>query len=164
MEIIEQASKFKLSSTQIGKVAENLVAAQLMMVTGGRLSPFESIADDDGTDLVVADKHTSRLSRIQVKCRQAQRKNPPGTIQFDVRAKTFRKMPDNYMLYVVLDPDDGFIWRAWIIPAMELEEVAMKKKGKLIITPNPSLSSSDRYGKWRRADMGEVARTLIDAG
>ena len=94
MDTIEQIPEFKLSSTQIGKVAENLVAAQLMMVTGGRLSPFESIADDDGTDLVVADKYTSQLSRIQVKCRQAHRKNPPGTLQFDVQEKTFRKIPD----------------------------------------------------------------------
>ncbi len=155
---------FKLTSTQIGKIAENLVAAQLMMVTGGRLSPFGSFADDDGTDLVVADKLTGRLSRIQVKCRQAHRHKPPGTLQFDVRTQTFRNMPDNYMLYVVLDPEDGFIWRAWIVRATELESIAMNKKGKLVIAPNPSLSSSDRYSKWRCTDLGQVADLLLNAG
>ena len=153
---------FRLTSTQIGKIAENLVAAQLMMVTGGRLCPFGSLADDDGTDLIIADKLTNCMSRIQVKCRQVDRKNPRGTIQFDVREKTFRKMPDNYMLYVVLDPNDGFIWRAWIIPATELEEIANIKKEKLVITPNPSMASSDRYTKWRCADLREVVNILTN--
>ncbi len=71
-------------------------------------------------------------------------------------------LTDNFMLYVELDPEDGFIWRVWTIPAMELEDVTMKKKGKLIVTPNPSLTSSNRYGKWRRADIGEVERTMIN--
>ena len=155
---------FILSSTQIGKIAENLVAAQLMMVSGGRLSPFGSLADDDGTDLVVADKHSGRLVRLQVKCRQADRKNPPGTIQFDVRRQTFRSVADNYILYVVLDPNDGFLWRAWLIPATELESVASDKKDKLVITPNPSMTSVDRFTGWRCEGLADVARVLVAGG
>lgn len=155
---------YKLTSTQIGKIAENLVAAQLMMVSGGRLTPFGSLADDDGTDLVIADKHSGRLVRIQVKCRQADRKNPPGTLQFDVRKQTFRAVADNYILYVVLDPNDGFLWRAWFIPATELENVANTRTDKLVITPNPSMTSADRCSRWRCEGLADVAGVLVAGG
>lgn len=163
MDATIQIPEFSLSSTQIGKIAESLVAAQLMMASNGRLSPFAPLADDDGTDLVVVDKLTGLQSRIQVKCRQASRNAPPGTVQFDVRKKTFSATRDNYLLYVLLDPDPGLLWRAWLIPAVDLQNVAMDKNNKFVITPNPSPSSTDKYSSYRCADLGEVA-TLLASG
>ena len=40
-----------LTSTQKGAIGEAIVGAQLMLASNGRLSPFRSIADDDGTEL-----------------------------------------------------------------------------------------------------------------
>ncbi len=59
----------KLSSTQIGTIAENHVANMLMITTGGRLSAFRPVADDDGIDLLIYDKRTGRALPAQVKCR-----------------------------------------------------------------------------------------------
>ena len=36
-----------LTSTQIGTLAENLIANELMIESSGRLSPFQPIADDE---------------------------------------------------------------------------------------------------------------------
>ena len=85
------------------------------------------------------------------------RNAPPGTIQFDVRRKTFSATPDNFLLYVLLDPHPGILWRAWFVPAVKLQNVAMDKNGKYVIAPNPSLSSADKYSDYRCADLGEVA-------
>jgi hypothetical protein len=163
MENSDQTPASILSSTQVGKIAENIVAAQLMIASNGRLSPFTPLADDDGTDLVVLDKLTGKHSRIQIKCRRATRKDPPGYIQFDVRRQTFSVSADNYVLAVLMDPDDGSIWRAWFIPAMDIPGASISRESKFSITPNPSLTSSDRYTDWRCEGLGDVARILTEA-
>jgi len=43
----------KLTQTQIGSIGEVTVAAQLMLLSNGRLSPFLPFADDDGIDLFI---------------------------------------------------------------------------------------------------------------
>ena len=57
----------KLSSTQKGKVTEQLVAATLILASNGRLSPFVPLSDDHGIDLMVLDKDTHKTLTIQVK-------------------------------------------------------------------------------------------------
>ena len=59
----------KLSSTQIGTIAENHVANMLMITSGGRLSAFQPVADDDGIDLLIYDKKSGRALPAQVKSR-----------------------------------------------------------------------------------------------
>jgi hypothetical protein len=54
-----------LSSTQIGVLAENLVANE----PEGRLSPFQPIADDDGIDVLIYDKITGNALPVQIKAR-----------------------------------------------------------------------------------------------
>jgi hypothetical protein len=58
-----------LSSTQIGVLAENLVANELMIESEGRLSPFQPIADDDGIDVLIYDKITGNALPVQIKAR-----------------------------------------------------------------------------------------------
>lgn len=57
------------TSTQIGSIAENLVANALMVASHGRLSPFWPVADDDGIDLLIYDKESGRALPAQVKSR-----------------------------------------------------------------------------------------------
>jgi hypothetical protein len=59
----------KLSGTQIGAIAENHVANMLIITTGGRLSEFQRVADDDGIDLLIYEKRSGRALPPQVKCR-----------------------------------------------------------------------------------------------
>lgn len=150
----------RLTSTQIGRIGESLVASQLMLASAGRLSPFAPVADDDGTDLVLVDKATGALCRLQVKSRIAPATAPPPYVQFDVRLKTFTPRAYSYILAVLLDREAVTIWRAWLIPTGEIEGVAKRRTGNLVITPNPSPASADRYTPWRCRGMREVAERI----
>jgi hypothetical protein len=151
---------FSLTTTQRGAIAEAIVAAQLMLVSDGRLSPFRPLADDDGTDLLVMNKVTSGICALQVKARFASRSDPPPYVQFDTRSATFRAVAASHLLAALVDPSDGAFWRAWLIPMVDLETIAAPRPGKLVITPNPSLQSNDRYAPWRCASAYEVAEKL----
>ena len=58
-----------MTQTQIGTIGEVTVAAQLMLASDGRFSPFLPFADDDGIDLIVYDKVTGISLPVQVKAR-----------------------------------------------------------------------------------------------
>ena len=60
---------WKLTSTQIGAIGEDIVASGLMIASGGRLSPFQPVAAADGIDLHIYDKKTGKALSIQVKSR-----------------------------------------------------------------------------------------------
>ena len=151
---------YALTPTQVGRIAESLVSAGLTLASGGRLSCFVPLADDDGTDLVVVDKATDRLARIQIKSRRAPEATP-GTTQFDLRTTTFRAVADNWLLCVLLDAGAGRIWRAWLIPATEVADVAPPKGGKHMLRPNPSPASRDRYAAFRMEHLAAVAAALM---
>ena len=52
---------YAVTATQKGAIGESIVAIQLILESGGRLSPFEPLADDDGIDLLIYDKETGTL-------------------------------------------------------------------------------------------------------
>lgn len=151
-----------LSTTQLGTIAETLVSAQLMLVSGGRLSTFVPQADDDGLDLLVLDKLTRKTFGIQVEARYASEETPPGTVQFDTRLKTFREASDAFLLAVIVDSATGKPWRFWLVPFHQLRSVAAEKRDHLIMTPSPSETSSDRYTPWRCHDIGDVVARLTE--
>jgi len=136
------------------------VAAQLMMGSNGRFSPFLPFADDDGIDLIVYDKVTGVSLPVQVKARTSAKLGKSDTILFDVRRKTFSEHPGSFLLAILLDLEGGQIDRAWLIPMAELCAVARVKSDKISITPSAKLSSNDRYADYRCTDMAEVAQRL----
>ena len=56
--LVENTVSKSMTQTQIGTIGEVTVAAQLMLGSNGRFSPFLPFADDDGIDLIVYDKVT----------------------------------------------------------------------------------------------------------
>ena len=57
-----------LAATQIGAVAQNIVASRIILPPHGRLSPFLHVADDGGVDLLIFSKESRRAIPVQVKC------------------------------------------------------------------------------------------------
>jgi len=133
-----------------------------MLVSGGRFSTFTPQADDDGLDLIVLDKQTRRTIPVQVKACFARQDPSPATVQFDTRLKTFRELAGSYVLCAAIDPATAAIWRAWLIPMIELRSVSNATSAKLAITPNPSMRSADRYTSWRCQSIGEVVTRLTE--
>lgn len=158
---LQPSPRLKLSSTQKGSIGEAVVGAQLMLASHGRLSPFRPLADDDGTDLLVADKLTGRVVHVQVKASYSSEAEAPPKVQFDIRRATFRIKLDSFVLAALLDPASGGLWRAWLIPTAELAAISIIKPHKYSITPNPSLASRDRYVPWRYRNMEELVGRLV---
>ncbi|MCG8503848.1 MAG: hypothetical protein MI755_04515 [Sphingomonadales bacterium] len=152
----------RMTPTQIGAVSEHMVAAQLMLASGGRLSPYLPIADDDGIDLMLHDKVTKRTMPIQVKSRTGLDKAAGGTVQFDVRRSTFSE--GGYLLAVLFGKGGAEIERAWLIPMVELPSVANARADKYAITPSPKDTSEDRYTAYRCCDLAEVSERLMGPG
>lgn len=149
----------RMTPTQIGAVSEHMVAAQLMLASGGRLSPYLPISDDNGVDLMIHDKQTKRTMPIQVKSRTGVDSSTRGTVQFDVRRSTFSD--DGYLLAVLFGEGGAEIERAWLIPMVELPSVANARADKYAITPSPKDTSQDRYTPYRCCDLVEVSERLM---
>ena len=158
--IVDKPASKPITSTQIGTIGEVTVAAQLMLSSDGRFSPFLPFADDDGIDLIVYDKVTGVSLPVQVKARTCAKLGKSETIVFDLRRKTFSEHPNSFLLAILLDMAGGRIRRAWLIPMRELSTVARVGVEKLSITPSAKEGSKDRYTPFRCTDMVEVAHRL----
>ncbi|RYE28038.1 MAG: hypothetical protein EOP48_33945 [Sphingobacteriales bacterium] len=157
----------ELSSTQIGAIAENLVANELMIESKGRLSPFQPIADDDGIDVLIYDKVTGRAVPIQIKARtntikKKDSQDRGNVAHFEVKKFSHRDDRHALLLCVLLSPDLRSTERAWLLPLNELSLLTNVKESKYVIRANKLLSSNDRYTKFRCADINEVSKLLID--
>lgn len=157
MEAEPPAQDYCLTSTQIGAIGESLVAAGLMVASGGRLAPFKPLADDDGIDLLLFDKLTGTAIPLQVKSRTGLDRG--GTVQFDVRLKTFTPARRGYLLAALMD---GVTVRAaWLIPAKELAVLAKPAPGKLVVIASPRPVARDKYRPYRHENLNPVARTIL---
>jgi hypothetical protein len=139
----------ELSSTQIGAIAENLVANELMIESKGRLSPFQPIADDDGLDILIYDKVTGKAVPIQIKARTTTLKkrgtNTRGNIaHFEVKKSSHRDDRHALLLCVLLSPGLRSTERAWLLPLHDFPKLASVKESKYFIRANKLLSSNDK--------------------
>ena len=156
----------ELTSTQIGTIAEHLVANELMIETGGRLSPFNPTADDDGIDILIFDKVSGRAVPIQIKARtntirKSGKRERGNTVHFEVRKATHREDRFAYLLCVLLSPDLRSTERAWLMPLAELESITASREKKYVIRANKQLSTNDRYKPYQCENIAEVGKRLI---
>src|SRR6266568_8978480 len=112
------------SSTQVGAVAENLVANALIVASKGALAPFAPVADDEGIDLLAYHKPTGRVVPLQVKARTLTLKRP-GTqkrgnlVHFEIRKVVLARNRRTYLLAVLLDEGATHIEASWLMPLSE---------------------------------------------
>lgn len=151
------------SETQIGSVTESLVAAQLILASHGRLSPFKPVADDGGIDLLVFDKVTGMSVPLQVKSRTRTLNGHPKVAHFQVRRATFDRKQGGFLLAVLMQIEEPpvHVRRAWFIPMPELDSVARLGRENLVIRPSHDNASKDRLTPYRCANLDEVARRVI---
>lgn len=157
----------ELSSTQVGAIAENLVANELMIESDGRLSPFQPIADDDGLDVLIYDKVTGRAVPIQIKARTKTLKKKGSTergniVHFEVKKSTHRDDRHALLLCVLLSQDLRSTERAWLMPLHELSKLCTVKENTYRIRANKLLTSKDKFQKYRCINIAEISRLLIE--
>lgn len=154
---------FSPSSSQLGTVAEQLAAMQLMMASDGRLSPYRPMVDGDGYDILFLDRETGKSLPVQIKSwsKPASDGRRP-TIQFDLRRSAYRE--EGHVLAVHFDPVTTAVLSAWLIPMKALPQVATLTKSKYAMSPSTAPHSRDRYAPYRCGTLAEVARRLIGDG
>ena len=155
----------ELTSTQIGAIAENIVANSFMRESCGRLSPFWPIADD-GIDLLIYDKVTGKAVPIQVKSRTKALKKK-GTedrgnvVHFEVRATAIKDDDFAYLVAVLLSEDLSHIDCSWFIPMKTVLSGARKGNGKFVIRASRSSQSKDRFTPFRCESLLVLAQRAI---
>jgi len=160
MEDASSVRAFSLTSTQQGAIGESVAATGLMLASGGRLSPFRPIADDDGIDLLLVDKLSRSIVQLQVKCRTRVDDPKAETVQFDVRLNTFAREARAYVLAILLN--GASVRKAWLIPLSELHSVARSSPGKLVIVASAKDQSDDRFRRFRHDAFASVIDVLLE--
>lgn len=151
----------QLTSTQKGKVTEQMVASALLIASEGRLAPFVPLADDHGLDLIVLDKVTRRSVAIQVKSAIANASR--DTVQFDVRKQTFSEAEGEYLLMVVFDPARMALAASWLIPMALVPTLSTEQPEKFALVPSLKATSKDRCRQYRHDDAHALVAALLEA-
>jgi hypothetical protein len=153
------ARRHGITSTQTGAVGELMIAAGLIVASGGRLAPFKPVADDDGIDLLVYDKLTRQCAPLQVKSRT--RGDGPGgrTVQFDVQRTTYSSIGGGLLLGAMIEGLElGWVW---LVPMPVLDEIARKQERKLTMVASTVPDASDRWAPYRHRNLASVAQQLL---
>lgn len=151
----------KLSSTQKGKLAENIIANALMIESEGRLSPFQPVADDDGIDVLIYDKKSFNTIPLQIKSRTSTIKLK-SNVRFEVREKVVNTKSNTYYLFVLLKSNMRDVEMAWFFSTIQFCKNARKTKTKFTIAPNRSSNAKDRFSKYQCVNFKEVISQIID--
>jgi len=157
----------KLSPTQIGIIGENLLVNAVMKASGGQLSPFKPVADDDGLDVLFFDKKTGNSVAIQLKCRtttdrRSKSTKRGNTAQFNVRIATFNEARRAFLVAALLNEEQTGFECTWFIPMEHLPKVSTVKPKTLVITPSRAKDSDDKYKKYRCETPEELAKRVVD--
>lgn len=155
-----------LNSTQKGAIGENLLVNEVMKASGGRLSPFRPIADDDGLDVLFFDKITGNAVAVQLKTRTVslpkRNSNERGnTVHFEVRKSTFNETRRSYLIAAILNEKLTDFICTWIIPMSALLEIGRETPSKYVIRPNKSESSQDKFIQFRCTTTEELVERII---
>lgn len=117
-------------AARMGKAAEYLVAASAILATRGELNVSTSLVDDDGVDLVFRRRGHAATLAVQVKARMSDRALArTGAVRANVREATFRPRRDLDLLVVVVDPAEGRILTAWLVPSIDFAELVPMPNG-----------------------------------
>lgn len=150
-------------AARMGKAAEYLVAASAILATRGELNVSTSLVDDDGVDLVFHRRGYAATLAVQVKARMSDGALArTGAVRANVREATFRPRPDLDVLVVVIDPAEGRILTAWLVPSIDFAELVPVPNGlgRRVFSASSKPDSRDRWRRWRLAPV-ELAPRLL---
>ena len=155
-----------ITSTQIGAIGENVVANELIVASGGRLSPFQPVADDDGIDLLIYDKKTGRAFPLQVKARtdtinKSGGRGKSNTVHFEVRKAAMKKERRAWVIGILLGEGMCSVERAWLFPMKDIPKIAGDRGTKYVVRPSKQIETKDKFKKYQCADMAEVAVRIV---
>lgn len=154
------------NASRIGKAAEHLIAAAVVLSTDGELNVSTSLVDDEGVDLVFHRRGGSETLAVQVKTRTTDTKNySRGIVQADVRRATFEARPDLAVLVAMIDKPTARLEVAWLVPSEQYAEVANVISGThLRLRASLKAGSADKWSSYRLdpASLGKRILARLD--
>jgi hypothetical protein len=151
-------------SGRLGKAVEHLVAATCILTSGLQLNVSTSFVDDEGVDLVFARRGEQKTLAVQVKSRRISGASmSKGTFRAQVGDSTFTARDDLYLLYVLIDPEQGTFDRAWFVPSKVLHaRSTVNPQGRRRFVANANPASRDQWSEFSCARI-ELADRILDA-
>ena len=131
-----------------------------MLASGGRLTPFMPLADDDGLDLMLLDKRTGKTIPVQVKGRTGVDAAGRGTVQFDLRKKTYTTLYGSVLLAVLIDVESVTIGQSWLPPMAAVPKISSDKGEVFAIRASAMPESRDRCRRYRCETVQELVQRL----
>ncbi|MCK4284001.1 MAG: hypothetical protein KAX44_06760 [Candidatus Brocadiae bacterium] len=151
-----------LTATQVGAVAENIVASQIISASRGRLCPFLPVADDGGVDLLIFDKKTRNAVPVQVKSRTRTLKRSPKCVHFGIRKKTFNDTPGTVVIAMLFDWKGQAPRCMWLLPGDVVAEKAAGRGRIHVLRPSVSPTSRDKWRPYRCEGFNVLVERLIE--
>lgn len=151
----------RLTSCQSSKIAEAFVASVLIAASGGRISPFSPVADDDGIDLIAYDKATGATLPLQVKSGLRPADGKRKTVAFDMCKATYRPERRSAVIAIMLDPLTLVMEGAWLIPMADIARVGVERPDKFALAPSRSETARDRYAPYRHASTMSLVEAVV---
>lgn len=165
-------AEWRISETQKGSIAENLICNWLIIGSGGRLSPYQPVADDAGVDLLVYDRDTQRTLLLQIKGRtrtEATTAKKRG-VRFNLRTATFEERPNFYIAGVLLDATLQMPEALWLIPSAVVERNAIHSRKdedgnstRLAVCCSASCTSGDKWCQYRAHSIKDFVTLVYQA-
>ena len=149
-----------LTSTQIGKIGENLLMNSVMTESEGRLSPFSPIADDDGLDILFFDKQTGGSIALQLKCRNRTNPNKPQ-IYFKLRKATFNGSRNTFLVAALFNSDRTKFECMWLIPMSHFNKSKNGKSNSHSFKASIALDSKDKFLEYRYLEPKKLAAKIL---
>ena len=152
--------RYRLTSTQRGKIGDLQVATVLMAQTDGLLTPFVPLSEDQGVDLIVLNKKTGVSLPIQVKTWFLVPQHPPSRVQFDLNKATYSEGQRGAVVCVALDASTLAVSISWVIPLRRVAEVGTEQPKKYALAPSRLENSEDKYREFRCHTISELATAV----
>jgi len=151
-----------LTATQVGAVAEQIVAGRIIQASAGRLNPYLPVADDGGVDLLVFDKETRHAVPVQVKSRTGTLRRYPKVVHFQIRKKTFSEMPGSVVVAMLFDWETQEPRCMWLLPAAAVAANTRTQGANYVLRPSIAPDSRDRWRPYRCEDFDTLVERLIE--
>lgn len=149
-----------LSTSQKGRVVEQLVAAACLLQSDGKLRVSIPIVDDEGVDLVMSHGETGKTLLLQVKSRFSLNN---GNYRTQVRRVALHSGPRRFLLFVYYDTAKAALGEImWLIPSLDFAKLlAGQKQGRATYIFQSRFTSERDMWRPHRIPVQELASRLI---
>jgi hypothetical protein len=167
IEIVVEDKVFKISecsTKQKGDIAEARIAELITLYGNKSLACYKPLSDDEGIDLIVKDKGSSKTIFVQVKSRFSH--NPEkGVYVSTAKTSTVKNIRSMMMIFCFFDITKGDIWDyLWLIPASKFIKKASRLEGGIRLGFVSGTRRGRKSNKWNKylIDRRDLPNKIIE--